>query len=45
MLKLAVSWLCRCMQYFVSRSQSKDLSIKARVEADELVIAEMRLVK
>ena len=42
-LKLAVSWLCRFMQYFVSRSQNKDLSIKARAEADELVIAEMRL--
>ena len=33
------------MQYFVSRSHSKDLSSKARVEADELVIAEMRLIK
>ena len=37
--KLAVLWLCRFMQYFVSRSQSTDLSFKARVEADELVIA------
>ena len=43
-LKLAVSWLCRFMQYF-SSSQRKNLSFKARVEADERVIAEMRLFK